>query len=356
MAGHTPSGTALGTPCYMAPEQVLARTRSVGSAADIYALGSILYELLAGRPPFDGETPIAIMGQLLHDEPLSPARLRPRLPADLVTICLKCLEKSPRRRYLGARELADDLRRYRSGEPIHARPLGAIGRAYRWWLRRPLVAGLLSLLVALTAAFVVTVIVYEIQLTDALKQSQAEVREERQQIVDLNLTIGALAMDDGDTFLAVLYYSEVLRLDEGSDSREPIDRARIAAALRRCPRLVQVVTHDGPVIGVHLDPSGGWGATMLAGNALEVWNVPTGRVIAAPMKLDEVLHDVALSSNGRWLAVIGSTGKTRVWDLLTGKPLDLPEPDAEDARLVAFPPGDRTFSPSPPIPACRSGV
>ncbi|MFI5336599.1 MAG: serine/threonine-protein kinase, partial [Opitutales bacterium] len=95
----TQTGVAMGTPCYMAPEQVRGTRSGVGPCADVYALGSILYELLTGRPPFDAATPIEIIAQLLNQEPLSPARLRPRLPTDLVTICLKCLEKSPRRRY-----------------------------------------------------------------------------------------------------------------------------------------------------------------------------------------------------------------------------------------------------------------
>src|SRR5262249_40105945 len=149
----TLAGVIMGTPCYMAPEQVRNREGSIRPAADTYALGSLLYELLAGRPAFDAATPIEIIAQLLHEEPLSPARLRPRLPADLLTICLKGRKKSPRRRYASTCDLAEDLRRFQAHEPIKARPVGAVGRAYRWCLRKPLVAGLLGLCAALAIGF-----------------------------------------------------------------------------------------------------------------------------------------------------------------------------------------------------------
>jgi hypothetical protein len=138
--GHTLSGAILGTPSYMAPEQAEGKTREIGPATDVYALGAILYELLTGRPPFQGDRPLDTILRVVTEEPTPPTRLEPRLPRELETICLKCLEKEPRRRYPSAAALADDLGRFRKGEPIAARPLGPLGRLDRWARLRPALA------------------------------------------------------------------------------------------------------------------------------------------------------------------------------------------------------------------------
>lgn len=148
----TRSGQVLGSPGYAAPEQALSG--HADERTDVYGLGSLLYHLLTGRPPFQGPTLDAILVQLRESDPLSPRKLNPSVPADLETICLKCLHKQPEGRYASAASVAEELSRFLDGQAILARPLGPLGKSWRWMRRHPAMAAMLTIIALLIASII----------------------------------------------------------------------------------------------------------------------------------------------------------------------------------------------------------
>jgi tRNA A-37 threonylcarbamoyl transferase component Bud32 len=169
----TSTGAVVGTPSYMAPEQAQGDSARLSVRTDVYSLGAILYELLTGRAPFEGPTPLEILLQVVHVDPVALRRLQPSVPGDLETICLKCLAKEPNKRYASAADLAGDLRRWLTGEPIAARPVGRMERVVKWVQRRPVIAGLIAVI------FMVMVAGTTISLHFALRAHQQEMETTR---------------------------------------------------------------------------------------------------------------------------------------------------------------------------------
>lgn len=335
-SGQTQSGDILGTPSYMAPEQAAGRNSAIGPATDVYALGATLYELLTGRPPFRADNALNTLLQVMEQEPVSVRRLQPNVPHDLETICLKCLEKTPGRRYASAADLADDLSRFDEGRPILARPTPAWERGVKWARRRPALAGLYGLAVA--AAVVLGL--YTVWLHDALTetenqrsaaqnaQSRAEAaaEERRLQLVRARLDDGSRLLDEGDWFGALLPFADAYQLDQQDAGRAEIHRVRLSTILRQCPRLAQFWPHDGDIVQAEFTADGRRVLTA-SGNTARLFDVDTGAAAAPPIIHGQSITAATLSSDGRRVATAADDQTVQVWDGATsqriGPPLQL---------------------------------
>ena len=327
---QTISGELVGTPGYMAPEQARGKSKEVGVWTDVYALGAILYELFTGRPPFVGETRTAVLQQVPIEEPVPPRRLQPGVPRDLETICLKCLEKEPARRYASAEALAEDLRRYRQGEPIRARPAGIRERAIKWARRRP---GWAATVVACTLLFGVGLLAWQ----QWMNRREAEVVANAQQVVAnaqrylaLNNEAGQLIANRrrGWAAAALAKIRAACELDFADR-----DVVQLRTAVAACASSIDL---SGPRVilskfrGCRLafGPEGDFLAVGRDGGSecylLALRPALTSRRLSfaasevvsygTPGPQDDV-RSLAISPDGRWLVVGARSGMVHLWDL-----------------------------------------
>ena len=212
-SSQTRTGAILGTPSYMSPEQANGQTHQIGPPADQYALGAILYELLTGRPPFHGTSVMDTLDQVRKKEPVPPSQLQTKIPRDLETICLKCLEKDPAKRYADVTAMAEDLRRFQAGEPIVARPISKPERLWRWCMRNKVVAGLSA-----TAALLLVV------AAAGGTTSAVIIRGKNEKLIDTNKALGS-----ANTALGIAKNQAEDRRKEAEAKQKLAERAAWAA-------------------------------------------------------------------------------------------------------------------------------
>jgi WD40 repeat protein/serine/threonine protein kinase len=383
-------GAVVGTPTYMAPEQASGQAQRLSTAADVYSLGAIFYELLTGQPPFRGETPLATLRQVQESEPVRPRLRNPLVDRDLETICLKCLEKEPRQRYGTAEALAEDLERWRRGEPIQARPSSAWERAVKWAKRRPAVAVLVVSVILITVLGVGGVIwqwrraeaahgrVQEAlddvrrqkQQADDARREAESAREQEQQaregaqraaddsrsrLVRLAVANGVRNLDEDDSTGALPWFAEALRADAGDPGREEMHRVRLGALLRQCPRPVRVwgpAQHQLTYVrGAAFSPDGR--RVVLAGQfgTAGVWDVSTGDPVTPPLKRGPpgFTFPTAFSPDGRYVVTndrysAATADEVRVWDAVTGEPVTPPLGGKGDTLFLGFSPDSRRMA------------
>jgi WD40 repeat protein len=339
----TLSGAILGTPSYIAPEQARGESNAIGPAADVYALGAILYELLTGHPPFKAATPMGTLQQVLHHDPVSPRRLQPVVPRDLETVCLKCLEKDPRRRYSGADVLAADLQRFLLGQPVRARPVGLVERGLKWARRRPGVAALLLLMIC-TVSLGLALVTWKWRETLAARQTavaaqcQAELagQQEARQRQEYQRLVMSMQVDQGIELCerdeiprGLLQLEHCLKQHAGIDPNlERVIRINLADWSERLCPLRLCLVQPGRVFAVAFHPDGrliavGWGAQKVF-----LREAQTGRVVGPPLRLPGRVNALAFSPDGEHLMVgTGNPGRRNgtlsLWQVKTARQLGL---------------------------------
>jgi WD40 repeat protein/tetratricopeptide (TPR) repeat protein len=363
-SGLTRTESVMGSPTYMAPEQAAGHSREVGPTADVYSLGTILYELLTGRAPFRAATVLETLEQVRSAEPVWPSRLVPGTPRDLETVCLKCLDKDPNRRYPTATELADDLRRYLHGDTILARRSAPLERAWRWCRRNPTIAALTGAVAALLLAATALSTVLLISETRSNRRILAALGDARAQTTRLAAERGIALFDQRDGAGALLWLARALATDPtneaGLQHAIRVNMTRAAREQVPAPRAIIEGNRAGRIAAVAYSPDARRAAVAHGPGTVRVIDVASGKVVGS---LDASAPNASVSAlgfspDGTRLLVGAATyprdkpvsGRTQAWDVAggkrVGKPIEypgVPRSYSPDAMVVAAQVGDMTF-------------
>jgi WD40 repeat protein len=324
----TQTGAVIGTPSYMAPEQ--AEGKPAGIAADVYALGAILYRLLAGRPPFVAASTTLTLQLVAKADPVSLRQLNPAVPRDLETICLKCLNKLADHRYDSATALADDLGRYLRHEPILARPAGRLERTWKWAKRNPSRAAftvasvlLLVTVAGASALFAFQQHIYNRNLRDEQNAKERNLRASQRGEAQKALDHGISLCEQGDVgrgLFEMIAGLEPAAAAGAADVEEAI-RFNLAAWERVLWHLRDI--RMGPA-GSHVwtarpSPDGHTVAVALSNNTVEIWPLDEGPEAVPPLTHNAPVAAMEFSADGHWLLTQTST-TAQLWDATTGQP------------------------------------
>jgi WD40 repeat protein len=330
VAGPTLSGSVLGSPSYMAPEQADGRLRRVGPATDVYSLGAILYECLTSLPPFRGATALETLELVRQADPLPPRRLRPHVPRDLEVICLKCLQKDPARRYAGALELADDLGRFLQGRPILARPRGAVDLAAKW-ARRNKSAAAAAVTISLTTVLGLGGVAFwrdgvlrrhNSELKTALDRAERNEASTRRLMYDSQIRLAQQASASGQVEFAQEILEAIQPEPSGFDPRG----FEWHYLRRACDRDVSLLSRQERLTtALALSPDGRHLVTGHADGAMVFWDPDTGRERARLRTHSRGVSGLVFSPDGRalasWSTAREKPSEVTLWDPTTDRPL-----------------------------------